>query len=163
MYIFDITPELGLMELVFQQSAWKKPHELYKEGVSTSALYAEITGRNKFAKIPGKTVYIKLYDLKTPLDKRSNNIIVSINPEDENDSKFAIYPCSGRLTKDLFDNLFLSGYKKTFEKGRLEFLIEIIIKLEEKYTKFERVNTFSPIVRNNEEEIIKKYSHLKNI
>ena len=81
MHIFDITPETGLMELTYPKPSWKKPHELYKEGVTTYSLYAEITGRNKFARIPSKTICIKLYDLKAPLKERNNNIIDIINPE----------------------------------------------------------------------------------
>lgn len=163
MTIFDITPETGLMELVFQKPSWKKPNELYREGVTTSLLYAQITGRNKFASVPGKSIFINLYDMRTPLDKRNNNIIVSINPEGTNAAKVLIYPSSGRLTKELFDNLFLSGYKKTFLNGRFEFLLEIIIKLEEKYSNFENVNNFLPVAEKEQAEILKKYSHLKNV
>lgn len=163
MHIFDITPETGLMELTYPKSSWKKPHELYKEGVTTYSLYAEITGRNKFARIPAKNICIKLYDLKTPLNERNKNIIVTINPENTQDLGVMIYPSSGRLTKELFDNLFLSGYKRTFEKGRLEFLVEIIIKLEEKYSRFESVIDFTPICGIKQNEILKKYSYLKNV
>jgi hypothetical protein len=121
MHIFDITPETGLMELTYPKPSWKKPHELYKEGVTTYSLYAEITGRNKFARIPSKTICIKLYDLKAPLKERNNNIIVIINPESIQDLGVMIYPSSGRLTKELLTIYFCQATKELLKKEGWSF------------------------------------------
>lgn len=163
MHIFDITPETGMMELTYPKSSWKKPHELYLEGTTTSSLYAQMTGRNKFAKDPGETIYINFYDLRTAIHHRSYNLVASINPTKTSGQMVEIYYTKGKITKEIFDELFLSSYRRVLQKGRLEFLIEIITKLEQKYTMFESVNSFTPVVQNEQENLLKKYSFLKNI